>query len=156
MAVEKGRMQGSERGYSMHGMKGLSRLVTEYMRPSRGIDDATDDIGRKKFIFEACFAGTEVDMNDRDSDDVPVKIGMSSVIKRLGQDLSDAGTDMKVDIYGAPGGIQMHKTESGVRYSATPAEFGASRTPLDAVRISVNGADVAERHVSEIPLRKAA
>lgn len=144
------------KGYSMHGMKGVARVIEDYMTPSRGIDDDGSDVGRKKIIFQACHAGAEVEYRDIDDNGEKVPAGTESVISQLGKDLVESGVVSNVDIYGAPDGIQMHRTSNGVRYSGQPVDFDSGRTPLHAVRISIDGGKFAKTDVDEIPLRQQA
>ena len=140
-------------GYSMHGMRGMARLVENYMRPSRSIDDVDGDSGRKKIIFQACYAGQIVDQNDKDLDGETVKIGEESVISQLGKDLLSNDVKADVDIYGGPDGIQMHRTAYGVRYSGAPNE-DFERTKLDAIRIRLANGKLTQASVEEIALRR--
>ncbi len=144
-------------GYSMHGMKGMARLVETYMRPSRAIDDADSDAGRKKIIFAACHAASEAKMSDVDEQGEKYQIGMESVISQLGKDLIASGVQTNVDIYGAPGGIQMHRSEKGVHYSGQPTPFDEAmiaRPHLAAERVRVEDGKFSKQEVQDIPLRK--
>lgn len=144
------------KGYSMHGMKGIARVVEDYMAPSKGVDDYSGDLGRKKIIFQACHAGTEVEYRDVDDNGNKVPMGTDSVISRLGEDLVASGVTSNVDIYGAPAGIQMHRTANGVRYSGQAVDFGYERTPLHAIRIRIEGGNLSKSDVDEIQLRQQA
>jgi hypothetical protein len=159
MVNEGGELDPGDYGYSMHGMKGMARLVEEYMQPSRGVDDDNDDIGRKKIIFQACHAASEVKSADRDESGEKVEIGMESVVSQLGKDLIASGLKTNVDIYGAPGGIQMHRNERGIHYSGQPTSFDEAmigRPRMAAERIRVEQGKLSKQDVDEIVLRKAA
>lgn len=139
--------------YSMHGMKGMARLVEVYMQPSRGIDDDNADIGRKKIVFQACHAASEVNSGDRDDIGDKVEIGMESVVSQLGKDLIASGVKTNVDIYGAPGDVQIHRNEHGVYYSGQPK---VGRPRMAAQRIRVEQGGLTKQDVDDIVLRKAA
>jgi hypothetical protein len=141
-------------GYSMHGMAGLARIVEDYMQPSRAIDDDETDQGRKKIIFSACHAGAETELNDLDDADEKYQVEMDSVVGRLGKDLQASDVSASVDIYGAPDGMQMHRTEHGVRYSGQPVD-GVERIPLHAVRVRLEAGNLSKTEVDDILLRKA-
>lgn len=140
--------------YSMHDMKGFARLVEELMQPSRAIDDAAQDLGRKKFIFEACDAGSEVDSKDINDQGQKVIRGRDSVISRLGADLAASGVISSVDIYGAPSGIQVHKTEHGIRYTGKPATYDDERQAQHAIRIRLENGNITTQPVNEIAIQK--
>jgi len=142
--------------YSMHGMKGMANLVENYMQPSRAIDDDESDVGRKKIIFQACHAAAEVEMNDLDDNNEQIQTSMESVISQLGKDLIASGVQTNVDIYGAPGGIQMRRTNHGVRYTGQAAIFSDDRIPMHAERIRIERGHLSEQEVDEVTLRKAA
>lgn len=144
------------RGYSMHGMKGFARMVEDYMRSSRAIDDTDHDKGRKKIIFEACDAGTEVDMDDLDESGVGVQIGTESVISQLGKDLVVSGIKGPVDIYGGADGMQTHRTATGIYYSSQPEVGTNDRTPMVAERVRVEHGRISKQQVDEVTLRKVA
>jgi hypothetical protein len=143
------------RGFSMHGMYGMARVVDELMAPSRSIDDAPGDAGHKKIIFQACDAGTETEQRDLDESGEKVQIGTESVISQLAKDLVASGIKSKVDIFGAPAGIQMHRTESGVRYSGQPEGLGMGRTELHAERMRIINGRLIKDVIEDIVLRKA-
>ncbi len=131
-------IEANDYGYSLHGMKGFARLVDEYMRPSRGIDDPADAVGRKRIVFQACHMGSKVNVRDIDATGKRVTIGKESVITQVAKDLLQEGVASNVDIFGAPGGIQMHATERGVRYSGSRLAFGALRTALKGMRVRID------------------
>ena len=141
-------------GYSMHGMKDMARLVEEYMQPSRALNDAEENAGRKKIIFHACDAGTEVDAKDITEEGSKFSMGLESVISRLGKDLLANGLRSNVDIYGAPSGIQVSRSARGVRYTAKPASLDEDRQSQHAVRIRIEGGHVSKQEVDEIVMRK--
>ncbi|GEM_PF-854778 len=158
MVNSSGELNPGDYGYSMHGMKGLARLVDAYMQPSRTIDDDSSDEGRKKIIFSACHAGSEVAAGELDDNDEKIQIGLESVISQLGKDLIDTGAKTSVDIYGAPSGIQMHRSEHGIRYSGQPTSFDGdiiSRPHVNAERIRVEHGTSTKQEVDEILLRKS-
>jgi hypothetical protein len=150
---ESGVLNPGDFGYSMHGMKGVSRLVEEFMQPSRGIDDP--DIGRKKILFQACHAATEDNSIDIDKQGNKFVAGMDSVITKLGMELAHH-TSSNVDIYGAPGGIQLHKTKRGVRYSGMPAKSTIQRQQQYAVRIRLENDELIRQEVDEVDFHKTA
>jgi len=154
VVTESSAIEPGETGYALHGMRGMARLVEDYMQSSRAIDDAPEDIDRKKILFQACYAASEVESQDIDDTGVKFVMGMDSVVSGLGKDLAANGAQSKVDIYGAPGGIQLHKSERGVRYSGQPASFGEGRQPLHAVRIRLEDGSVTQENVDEIVLHK--
>lgn len=156
MVNEDGKLYSGDYGYSMHGMKGMARLVEQYMQPSRGVEDDSADIGRKKIIFQACHTASEVKSIDRDENGEKIEIGMESVVSQLGKDLIASGLTTNVDIYGAPGGIQMHRNERGVHYSGKHNEETIGRSHLAAERIRVERGVLSKQVVNEIGLRKAA
>ncbi|MDB5166069.1 MAG: hypothetical protein JWM37_141 [Candidatus Saccharibacteria bacterium] len=159
MANGSGDLDPGDYGYSMHGMKGMARLVETYMKPSQGIDDDSRDEGRKKIIFSACHAATEVKSGDIDDNGEKFQIGTESVISQLGKDLIASGVQSNVDIFGAPGGIQMHSTELGVHYSGQPTSFDEAlvgRPRLAAERVRVEGGKLDKQEVEDIALRKVA
>jgi hypothetical protein len=145
-------------GYAIHGMKGsMARLVEAYMQPSSAIDDAAINEGRKKIIFQACNAASEVEVKDVDQQGKKVTLGVESVISQLGSDLLAMGVQSSVDIYGAPGGIQTHRTSRGVHYSGQPGSFDEAligRPHLSAQRIRLEGGKLAKSEVHDIVLRK--
>lgn len=143
-------------GYSMHGMKGFARLVTEIMQPSRGIDDASEDDGRRKIIFQACHQADEVNVADMNIVGERITLGKDSVISRLASELAVyAGDNTKVDIYGAENGIQMKATSDGVRYTGQPSMDSEvfERTELHAVRYRVDSGNVTKENIKSIKLR---
>ena len=159
MVNSNGSLDQGDFGYSMNGMRGMARLVETYMKPSHGIDDDSSDEGRKKIIFSACHAGTEVKSGDIDDSGEKIQLGMESVISQLGKDLVASGIKTNIDIYGAPGGIQMHSTKLGVHYSGQPdassfddTEF--KRPHLAAHRIRVEHGQLEKQEVHDIVLRK--
>jgi hypothetical protein len=143
--------------YSMHGMKGMARLVETYMQPSRAIDDSDDDIGREKIIFQACHGASEVEAAGIDDNGEKIHIGMESIISQIGSDLVSSGVKAKIDIYGAAGGIQLMKNKRGVHYTGQPpADFMDGRPHLPAQRIRIQDGALAKEEVYDIPLRKTA
>lgn len=154
MAHAGGEVDPGDFGYSMHGMKGLARLVDTYMQPSRAIDDADADAGRKKIIFQACSAAVEDEMNDKDDNGEKVQLGMESVISQLGKDLIESGVKTNIDIYGAPGTIQLHRSERGVHYSGHPEGMGEDRPHMNAERIRIENGVLSKEEVHDIALRK--
>lgn len=155
MAQKNDELDPGDRAYSMHGMTGMARLVEDYMQPNRAIDDGETDKGRKKIIFQACYAATETTMKDRDDSGKKVEIGTDSVISRLGQDLIKSGVTSSVDIYGADTGMQMHRSVAGVTYSGNGRQ-GNPRVPIPAHRVRIERGGLAKAEVDEISLRKVA
>jgi hypothetical protein len=138
-------------------MKGFKRLVDDLMAPSRAVDDATADKGRKKIIFQACYAGSEVKSGDLDeTSGEKIQLSMESVASQLGTDLLKQDTASVVDIYGAADGIQMYGTAGGVRYTTQPVDWGSGRPDFDATKISVENGRLQKSAVAEIPLRNFA
>lgn len=78
-----------------------------------------------------------------------------SVVSRLGADLAASGRQSKVDIYGAPAGIQLRKSDRGVKYSTAPAFRGGPRTPQHAIRVRVEQGRSSQQEVDEIILHEA-
>lgn len=141
-------------GYSMHGMKGVARMVEEYMQPSRASNDADENMGRKKIIFHACDAGTEVDAMDIDDQGRKTSTGLESVVSRIGKDLAANSIHSSVDIYGAPSGIRVSRSTRGVRYTARPASLDDTRRrPQHAVRFRVENGHLSKQDVNDIPMR---
>lgn len=152
-----GELSDQEFQYSMRGMKGMARLVESYMQPSRGIDDADADTGRAKIIFQACDAGTEITAKNLDANGEKTDSGLESVISQLGKDLIASGLKSKIDIYGAATGIQLHRTDKGVHYSAQPkALFDEPfiRPHQPAERIRLESGQLKHETVQDIALRK--
>lgn len=149
-----GDLNPGEYGYAMHDMKGVARLIENYMKPSRGIDDASHDRGRKKIIFSACQAATEITARDLDEEGKKAPFGLESVISQLGKDLVASGVKSSVDIYGAPGGVQMRRTDRGVQYSGHLTGFDDSRPHLTAERVRVENGRFDKQEVQDIILRK--
>jgi hypothetical protein len=133
-------------GYAIDGMKGMSRLVDEYMKPSK-LDS------RRKIIFNACYMGSEVMARDIDANGDRVEVGEDSVISRLGKDLLKSGTVSAVDVYGADGGIKIHRSKNGVRYSGGPNTWLGDRSDLSATRIRLEKGTVKRENIDEIVLR---
>lgn len=144
--------------YSMHGMQGVARIVSDYMSPSRAIDEPESEKGRKKILFQSCNMGKETQQMDLDEKGEKVKIGTESVVSQLAKDLIKSGVEDIVDVYGGPETIQMHRTESGVRFSGAP-EVGADgefkRTGLHAVRATAENGHFSIKNVDEIVMRKS-
>lgn len=142
-------------GYSMQGMKGMARLVEKYMQASRGVDDAADDNGRKKIIFNACYGASEIEMIDHDEAGQEIRHGSQSIISQFGQDLIVSGIGEGVDLYGASTGIQMHRTASGIHYSGMPEGWDAVRPAVKAVRVRLQNGEITKNEVDEIALRRS-
>jgi len=141
-------------GYALHGMKGMARIVEDFMQPSRGIDDNDDDTGRKKILFQACHTATQDRRIDVDKEGTKFVAGMDSVIGRLAEELADH-TSSNVDVFGAPGGIQLHKTDRGVEYSGPPTK-DVKREKQHAVRIRLENAELVRQEIDEVILHKTA
>ncbi|HSW99381.1 MAG TPA: hypothetical protein VLF71_06145 [Candidatus Saccharimonadales bacterium] len=155
-AFNKGELGDREgdTGYALRGMQALTRLVNR-MRPSRAIDDAPENLGRKKIIFQACDAATEERAVELDGAGKKFVTGVDSVINRLGNDLLLSGIMSGVDIYGAAASIQMHPTETGTYYTARHP-VTSIREPHPATRIRLENGHTQRSTVDEIPLRRAA
>lgn len=157
MVHSNGDLEPGDLGYSMHGMKGMARLVETYMQPSRAIDDNDADKGREKIIFQACHGASEVESGDIDEYGEKVQIGMQSVVSQLGSDLIASGVKTNIDIYGAPGGIQLHRNGRGVYYTGQPTSFDQAlegRPHLSAMRVRVEDGRLDKQEVHDITLRK--
>lgn len=143
-------------GYAMHNMKGMARIVEDFMQSSRGLDDDAEDIGRKKILFQACHAASEDQSVDFDANGARFVMGMDSIITRLAADLATKDIHSDVDIYGAPGGIQVHKSKRGIRYSGPPAEDTIARQKLQAVRVRLENNELTRQEIDEVLLHKNA
>lgn len=157
LAEDGEQPEGRRKTYAIEGLKGFARLVEDYMQPSRGIDDDDSNVGRKKIIFQACHAGSKTELRELDGEGNQTQIGMESVISQISKDLLNSGVTSKIDVYGAPGGIQMHRTEKGVRYSGMPEyseDGGFERSKLHAERMRIENGKMAEQSIEEIALRK--
>jgi hypothetical protein len=157
MVNSNGELDPGDFGYSMHGMKGMARLVDNYMQPSRAIEDNDADKGREKIIFQACHGASEVKSSDIDESGEKVQTGMQSVVSQLGSDLIKSGVETSIDIYGAPGGIQLQRNGRGVHYTGQPTSFDQAiegRPHLSAQRIRIEAGSLTKEEVHDIPLRK--
>lgn len=143
-----------EFGYALHGMAGVARAIETYMQPSRGIDDPSSCVGRKKIVFESCHMGDVTPMKELNKTGDKVVIGEESVLSQLAKDLQESGVMSTVDIYGAEGGIQMKTTPSGMSYSQADSEVFGERKHLDGIRMSVENGHVNKTVVTEVPIRK--
>jgi len=151
---ERGKKEGF-RAYSMHDMRGLARIIDEYMQPSRGLDDPIESIGEKTIVFDACLAASERLVQDVDADtgqtvELPTN---ASVISRLADDLVDSDVQSKVVIYGANNSIRTRPTEKGFDFTERVPGMVMARRRLDATRIVVHGGAVTRSQVAEVPLR---
>ncbi|MDQ5885797.1 MAG: hypothetical protein QG628_194 [Patescibacteria group bacterium] len=142
------------RAFSMNGMSGMARLVDEYMKPSRAIEDVDSDLGRKKIIFAACYAAAETEVMDISDDGEKLEVGLESVTSQLAKDLMANGSKSEIDIYGASEGIKVHRTGNGLGYSTSTTDFKSGRPAHPATRIRVEDGQVAIAEVDEIVLRK--
>lgn len=140
------------RAFSMHGMKGFSRLVEEYMQPSKGVED--QDEGRKKIIFSSCYTGVEAKVTDKSENGDNINIGMESIISQLGNDLVESGFKGDLDIYGAPDGIQMKRSGAGVVYTGREIEYDTGRSKLHAEVVTLENGSISKNKIDEIPLYK--
>lgn len=142
--------------YSIQDMKGMTRLVDDYMQPSRAIDDNEADKDRKKIIFAACYAAKPTEVMDLDQNNEINQISTESVISQLGNTIAKSGKS-NVDIYGGPDALRLRSNSDGVYYtrSATPEEAlssGSNIVLLPAVRLRVDGGHLREEEVNNIPL----
>ena len=137
--------------YFIDEMSGLSRMIDECMQPSRGIDDP--DIGTKKIVFQACYAGHEVDSVTAGNGD-QFELGGKSVLNQIAQQLAKRGSKSKVELYGSTEPIQMARTERGVTYTTKPDSFGEDRKPRDAIRVSYDAGVAVKDTVAEVTYRK--
>jgi hypothetical protein len=151
---DSGKLSPGDFGYSMHGMKGMARLMEDLMQPSRAIDDAEEDRGKKKVLFQACDAATEVESRDISEQGVKFSVGMDSVVGRLAADLLENGIHSDVDVYGAPSGVQLHKTRQGVRYTSSPDTLNDLRKPQHAVRARVANGRVTHQNIDEVVMHR--
>ena len=122
------------------------------MQHSRGIDDNNQHKGRKKVIFQSCHMGSKVDTADV-IDGEKQSVGKESVVSQLAKSLVGNGLATLVDIYGAPGGIQMHATEEGLGYSSQPVDWDKGRPALKAVRARAMPEKVVQGRVNGVKLR---
>lgn len=130
--------------------KGVARLVDEYMQPSKGAD--TSDIGKKKIVFQACYAGYEVNEATADDGSV-VHVGGKSVISQIAEQLRKNGSESTVELYGSVDPIQMERTENGVAYSGKMTGFDVDRPRTSAVRVSYGEGEIVKDSVEEIIYR---
>jgi hypothetical protein len=143
-----------DKAYSIRGMNGLARLFKDKMKPSRSIDDPLDDEGRRKVILSACYAGQKTDVADLSIDGEIIITGEDSVISKVAKVVSESDEGVAVDLYGAADGIQMHRTEHGLRYSKNAVE-GIERLDMSATRVRLEAdGSVSESYMAEIPLRR--
>ncbi len=140
------------KAFSMHGMRGMAKLVDEYMQPSKGIEDP--DTGRRKIILSSCYSGVDAKVNDKNELDETVQTGTESIISQLGKDLVDSGFDGELDIYGAPDGIQMKRRGASVVYTGSEIEYGTGRSKLHAEVVRLEKGKLTQSQVDEIKLYK--
>jgi hypothetical protein len=140
-------------GYALMEMDDISRIVSEYMQPSRGIDDPTADIGRKKIVLVGCGLGKEGDIKGMNDQKEVIILGQGSFASELGRHLFEMGV-WDVDIYAAPDNTQIDKTLKGVVYTAAPKGFDYVRPPQKALLVRVTDEGVASSVVDEVLLRK--
>lgn len=152
LANEQGLVADGDTGFSIQDTKGFRRLVDQFMQPSRGIDDNKQHLGRKKIIFQSCHMGSKIDAADV-IDGEKQSVGKESVVSKLAKSLVGNGLATLVDIYGAPGGIQMHATEEGLGYSGEVTDFNAGRSALKAVRVRATPESIVQGRVKEVKLR---
>ncbi len=145
--------EGNFRGYALHGMKPLSKLVDEGMQPSRGVDDAAATVGHKKIVFVTCEAAKEAPQRDLDPQTAKgFEIGTASIAGQLATDLATHSKSSVIEIYGATESIQARDVRRGIEYSGRrDDEFG--RSHLAVTRFTVQNGKVTSDEVSEIPLR---
>jgi hypothetical protein len=152
--VNNGNVRKGTFSYPMHGIEGVARVVENLMQPSRAIDDSEEDAGRKKIIFLACDAATEVEIKDIDAHGNKVTVGTESIVSQLGKELITHGVTSNVDIYGAPASIQAHKTGHGVRFTKQPGSWEGDRQPQHAIRARVENGVISQQQVDEIIMHK--
>lgn len=153
LANERGLMDKGDTGFPIEDTKGFKRLIDEFMQPSRGIDDNKKDIGRKKVIFQSCHMGSQVDEAGIVAGEKK-SVGKESVVSKLAKTLVSNGLATLVDIYGAPGGIQMHATEKGMGYSGSLTNWVEGRPPIKAVRVRATPTGIVQGRVKEVKLRR--
>jgi hypothetical protein len=156
MVNDDGSLGEGNFAYALHGSRGFKRIIDELMVSSRSLDDAPQDKGRKKIIFQACYAASEAPV--RDVDEVSgekIQLDMESVVSQLGNDLLEQEVSSIVDIYGAEGGIRMRGTQDGLRYTSQPSDLDSERSDFNATKISVENGHVQKSVVAEIALRKS-
>ncbi len=140
--------------------RGFARLIEDYMAPSKGIDDDTQNIGGKKIVFIMCKAAKETNQVARNpTTETNETIGITSTIGQFGENLAKIGTSTKVEIYGADVSIQMEPTPRGLYYTANeptgdePRVTTEERQAHPAVQVNVFGNNVIQERIDEIPLR---
>jgi hypothetical protein len=124
------------------------------MQPSRAIDDAEENRGKKKVLFQACDAATEIESKDINELGVKFSMGMDSVVGRLADDLLQNNIHSDVDVYGAPSSVQLHKSRRGVRYTRSPDTLDDPRKPQHAVRARVANGRVTHQDIDEVVMHR--
>lgn len=156
-AEDQGGLPEEKRAYSIDGLQGFPRLVENYMMPSRSIEDGRADTGRKKIIFQACYAAQKDGVADIDFDGEKQVTGHESVISQLGKNLKQSGISSKVDVYGADREIQLGLTPDGLGYTIShPDGMGNERVSYPATRIRVTPDGLIADTVAGITLSKKA
>jgi hypothetical protein len=154
--IDDGALEAGWNAYAMHEMRGFARLVETYMAPSGAVNDPAEDEGRKKIIFVACDAASEIDMKELDDAGEKHNLGKESIVSRLAHDLQELVLDSAVDVYGGAATVAIRLTESGVAYTTPESEkFGAKHLPLHATRVRLENGVVTSQEVDEVPLRHA-
>jgi hypothetical protein len=134
-------------GQAIESLDSLTRLIDDFMKPSR-LD------GTKKVIFQACHAASEAPVNELSKGGRERQIGQASVIGRLAETLEKNGVKSIVELYGAEGGIQLHRSDKGVKYTGQPTGFDSGRTPKHAKRIRLENGHAVTEDIDEVVLRK--
>ncbi len=144
---------GSDFGYTMYGMKGLGRLVDDFMQPSRGIDDPAESAGRKRAVFLSCESAAELQVRDFNNETGKVEsLGYeASVIGRIADDMVESGVRSEIELFGAGAAIQIKETPRGFGY--TVRVDGHGRAAEAGIKLAVAYGEVARSHVEEIQLR---
>lgn len=139
-------------GYDIDNSNGLVRSIQRFMQPSRGIDDADKDVGRKKIISLSCQFATTGTRYHLGPEGEPVPGERTSMIKRLGEVIVGKLPNEHIDIYGADISTnQQTRTERGFHYNQAR---GRRWEMYPASVLHINGRKITRGRVREIQLRK--
>ncbi len=140
------------KGYDISRANGLIRSIQRFMQPSRAIDDADQDLGRKKIISLSCQFDAEAPRGRLGPDGEVIREGKTTLLQRLGEVLVDKLANEHIDIYGAD--ISTNKQ------TPTPDGFFFNQmidgvlAPYPASVLHIDGQDVLWQKVDEVQLRK--
>ncbi|HEY1064429.1 MAG TPA: hypothetical protein VGE30_04025 [Candidatus Saccharimonadales bacterium] len=153
MVVAKANGDGSlgegNHAFAIEEARALSRIVNDYMKPSK-LD------GKKKIVFEACYAGADAPVRVVDEKGEIVESSeQASVISKIAELLAAKGVASDVELYGAETAIQLHRTDRGVGYTTKPEDgiWEGGRSHQDVKKVSVHKNKLTSEEVSEIVLR---